>query len=146
MSSRTDEPLRINSAPSWLHQTVLDGQPVAGLARAFVRHHLAEHRLFHLVDLVGLVAIRFTTDDSLGGRRRVVTMSLSQTDDVVFLRVDEAATFSGSDGATVVDESIGSGVFGLLTLQWGVSRTTSETTGLWASFDAHKHKPRVTGR
>jgi hypothetical protein len=137
----------VNLAPYWLHQTVLDGRPIGGLARAFVRHHLAGHRMFHLVDLVSLVAVRFTTspDNSFVGNGDVLTLSLSQRDAVVVLRVDDTASIASKAERTAaaVDESIGSGVFGLLTLQWGVRRIAKEARGLWATFDAHRHKQHV---
>ncbi len=135
------EPLHVNATPSWSHRTVLDGQPIAGLARAYVRHHLAAHRMFHLVDLVSLVTVRLATD-SFARRSQVVALSLSQTDHLVLLRMDDASLTPGAEetSAATVDESIGTGVFGLLTLQWGVSRIADEARGLWATFDAHRHK------
>jgi hypothetical protein len=137
----TDGLLTVNASPFWSHQTVLDGQPVGGLARAFVRHHLAAHRLFHLVDLVSLVAVRLTTDGSLARDGRVMMLTLSQTDAVVLLRVDDASPVCSAEevSASAVDESVGSGLFGILTLQWGVRRVADEAKGLWASFDAHRH-------
>jgi hypothetical protein len=129
---------------SWSHQTVLDGHPVAGLARAFVRRHLVAHRMFHLVDLVSLVTVKLSAE-SLALHAKVVTLSLSQTDDVVLLRFIDGSlaseTVEMSNAA--IDEGIGSGVFGLLTLQWGVSRVADEPRGLWATFDAHRHKQQT---
>ena len=141
MAIEAAAPLHVNDAPSWSHQTVLDGQPIGSLARGFVRHHLAAHRLFHLVDIVSLVTVRLATD-SFARRSQVVALSLSQTDHVVLLRMDDASLVSGTveTSPATVDESIGTGVFGLLTLQWGVSRIADEARGLWASFDAHRHK------
>ncbi len=135
------EPPRVNAAPYWSHQTVLDGQPIGSLARAVVRRHLAAHRLFHLVDIVSLVTVRLATD-SFARRSQVVALSLSQTDHVVLLRMDDASLAAAAEetSAGTVDESIGAGVFGLLTLQWGVSRIADEARGLWASFVAHRHK------
>lgn len=142
MSSRIDESLQVIHAPCWSHQTVLDGQPIAAVARAFVRHHLTAHRMFHLVDLVSVVTVKLTSNDTFVRSDQVLTLSLSQTDAVVLLRLDETSIEAHPEAAwgPAVDESIGTGVFGLLTLQWGVRRIANEATGLWATFDAHRHK------
>ena len=139
MAIDTAGPLQVNATPYWSHQTVLDRQPVGSLARAFVRHHLAAHRLFHLVDIVSLVTVKLTGIGSFA-RDSPLTLSLSQTDAVVLLRIDDTSLTAQAEGTPVVDESIGTGVFGLLTLQWGVSRIADEAKGLWATFDAHRHK------
>ena len=142
MSELTDESLPVDLAPFWFHQTVLDGQPIAVLARAFVRHHLAAHRMFHLMDLVSLVAVRLSGSAALEHRGQIRTLSLSQTDAVVLLRVDDSERAARAEKASMapVDECVGTGVFGLLTLQWGVSRIGDEAQGWWATFDAHRHK------
>jgi hypothetical protein len=144
MATGTDAALQRTSAPVWSYQTILDGQPIGELAREFARHHLAAHRLYHLLDIVGLVAGRLTGSDAFAYRGSVLTLSLSQTDAVVLVRLDDRSPAALDAQAppipAVEDESVGTGVYGLLTLQWGVSRVSDEAKGLWVSFDAHRHK------
>lgn len=129
-----------HTAPEWAHDVVLDARPPSTYARAFVRHHLVAHRLFHLVDVVGMVAVRLTGDGLLRSRAPLA-MSLSRIDSLVALRVGDASDqWAPHFSAGAVDAAYGAGVMGVLTLQWGVSHRDAEPIGLWATFDARHYR------
>jgi hypothetical protein len=114
-------------SPEWVHETVLDSEPPTALARAFVRQHLAGHRLFHLVDTVGAVAVSLTSDRSTR-TREPLTLTLSKTGTVVSLTVEDT---SGQWAATEApaeagDPEYGANRVGLVILHWGVTRHDDE--------------------
>jgi anti-sigma regulatory factor (Ser/Thr protein kinase) len=54
---------------SWSHETTLEASPIsASRARAFVSHHLADHRLPHLIAPVRLVVSELATNAVVHGR------------------------------------------------------------------------------
>src|SRR5215211_6560656 len=88
MSTQIDGPVTgAVTAPEWTHTTRLDAKPPSVMACAYVAHHLVEHRLFELVDVVRVVAGELVASSALRGRTPL-TLTLSLATPLVILRVD----------------------------------------------------------
>lgn len=124
----------------WSHRTVLDCRPPGALAEAAVRHYLVAHRHFHVVDVVSMAAVKLASHAVLDNGAPL-TLTLSEVDAVVVLRVDNSsASWAATQAAPVPYSSCGSVDVGLLTLRWGVSSQGDAVTGLWATVDARRHR------
>lgn len=125
------------TTPEWAHETVIRGGSPRAMARAFVctTLGLGGHGLFHLVDLVQLVACELAANKTR--RAAPVTMRMSKTGDVVRLEVHEAPSLTPAPvmSGPAGEAWHGSRFIELLSLQWG-STSAAETTILWVTFDA----------
>jgi anti-sigma regulatory factor (Ser/Thr protein kinase) len=122
----------------WCHETSLSAEPrSAGRARAFVVHHLSEHRLDHLVEPVRLIASELATN-AVVHARTAFTVTLSQWDNVVTLSVEDAQPTQvltvpawpdpladHGRGLTIVDQ---------MSDKWGFSTDPRGGKSVWASF------------
>src|SRR3954451_8939479 len=127
------------AADEWRHSCQLAADPrSASRARAFVCHHLVEHRLFHLVDTVRLVASELATN-------AVVHAQSSST--VTLLRSGSAVELHLTDGSSKepsrrpLSDDLRTGGYGLrildaLSVEWGVIQRAGETKTVWVTFDA----------
>jgi hypothetical protein len=139
-----DEPAGVDAdaAVEWLHETVLRFDPPHAFARAFAQHHLLEHRLFHLVDVVRVVAGELAAQPVVG-RLGLVRMMLAKYGPLVVLRVVAGSTTITDPPHAGRDAGCGSGAVGLLSLEWGVSVGDDGISGLWATFDTERHQHAV---
>jgi anti-sigma regulatory factor (Ser/Thr protein kinase) len=121
----------------WSYDTRLSADPRSpARARAFVVHHLVEHRLLTLVDPVRLVASELATN-ALVHAQTSFTLTLSQRDHVVTLSVkDEQPTRVPSLAAPEVLAEHGHGlrIVDLMSGSWGVSTDPHGAKLVWASF------------
>jgi anti-sigma regulatory factor (Ser/Thr protein kinase) len=122
----------------WSHDVRLDAEPQsAAKARAFVRRHLTENRLPHLVDTVLLVACELITNGIVHARTPL-TLTLSRTETVVTLSVqDESSKAPLARRFTQVREGgYGLGIVDVCSLAWGVDTTDAGSSKtVWATFD-----------
>jgi hypothetical protein len=136
--------LRAEDHLDWSHEIVLNTEPPVALARLFVCHHLIGNGIFHLVDVVRVVAGEFAVNAVLRANPPL-TLSLSRVQRLVRLRID-----TGSSEGPVTDRPLdgygayGSRVVGLLSTDAGVRCTGDDVVGLWATFDARRHQHAVT--
>jgi hypothetical protein len=120
----------------WSHGTTLEATPISAAgARAFVSHHLVEHRLLHLVDPVRLVTSEMATTALVHGRKPFV-VTLSRQNDTVRVTVCDESAWIASRAS---DEMLRNGGRGLaivkvLSHDWGVITDVGSKT-VWASFD-----------
>ena len=122
----------------WCHETSLvqDTRSPAR-ARAFVVHHLGEHRLHHLVEPVRLTASELATN-AVVHARTAFTVTLSQWDNVVTLSVeDEQPTQAltvpvGPD--LLADHGRGLRIVDQISDKWGVATDPCGGKLVWASF------------
>jgi anti-sigma regulatory factor (Ser/Thr protein kinase) len=123
--------------PDWCHQTTLSADPLSpARARAFVVHHLVEHRRLSLVDPVRLVASELATNAVLHARTDF-TVTLLQRDDVVTLKVeDDLPTRLPDLGAPAMLDEHGHGmrIVDRMSQSWGVSSDPGGGKLVWASF------------
>lgn len=121
--------------PNWSHATRLDASPTsASQARAFVCHHLVDHRLLHLVDPMRLVASELATN-ALVHAQTAFTVTLSETNETVLLTVRDDSMSVPVQGDRDIREPGGMGlkIVGLLSHDWGVSMKDG-SKAVWASF------------
>lgn len=121
--------------PNWSHATRLDASPTsASQARAFVCHHLVDHRLLHLVDPMRLVASELATN-ALVHAQAAFTVTLSDANETVLLTVRDDSKSIPVLGDRDVMETGGMGlkIVDLLSHDWGVS-VEDGSKAVWASF------------
>jgi hypothetical protein len=127
------------TAPEWTHTTRLDAKPPAAMACAYVSHHLVEHRLFELVDVVRVVAGELVASSALRGRSPL-TLTLSLATPLVILRVDTEPAAGALVPNASWDAAYGSRIVGLLSLAWGARCDEGVVVGLWATFDGRRRR------
>ena len=119
----------------WSHQTVLAAVAVsASAARDFVRGHLVDHNLAHLVGDVELVASELATN-ALVHARTAFTVILEAFEGVVLLQVLDG---SQAGPELVAARSLDTGGRGVAIVEslsgnWGVS-TRAHGKSVWAEF------------
>ena len=126
----------MGSSTFWSHQTRLPAEPLsASRARAFVSHHLVEHRLMQPVNPLRLVASELATNALLHAGTPF-TVTLSETDNAVRLAVkDDSSAPPGPRAPQVMD--MGGhrlAIVGVLSQHWGVSTDHRGAKTVWACF------------
>ena len=125
-----------DNKPDWSHATRLEATPIsAGQARAFVSHHLVEHRLVYLVDAVRLVASELATN-ALVHAQTAFSITLAAVEETVVLTVrDDSASLPTRRAAQAMD-STGRGleIVDIVSLDWGLDEDGAGSKAVWASF------------
>ena len=122
--------------PDWSHTTTLEATPIsASQARAFITHHLVEHRLLYLVDPVRLVASELATN-ALVHAQTSFSVTLSASDTRVLLTVrDHSLAFPERRAPHALDEAgRGLEVVDMVSLEWGINEDGAGSKSVWASF------------
>lgn len=122
--------------PDWSHTITLEATPItASLARAFVTHHLVDHRLLYLVDPVRLVASELATN-ALVHAQTVFSVTLSASDTRVLLTVrDHSLTLPERHAPQSLDETgRGLEIVDMVSLEWGFNEDGAGSKAVWASF------------
>ena len=130
------------AVPTWSHRTTLEATPIsASQARAFVSHHLIDHRLLYLVDPVRLVVSELATNALVHGQTPFV-VTLSREDHTVRLTVRDHSEWVASRGPAMVLPvgGRGLGIVNVLSRDWGVARAEGSKT-VWALFDTREERP-----
>lgn len=131
----------VDAVPSWSHGITLEDTPIsASQARAFVSHHLVDHRLLYLVDPVRLVVSELATNALVHGHTPFV-VNLSREDHTVRLTVRDDSDWVASRGPTQVLPAGGRGlgIVNALCRDWGVARAEGSKT-VWALFDTRERR------
>jgi anti-sigma regulatory factor (Ser/Thr protein kinase) len=127
---------------SWSHGTTLENAPIsASAARAFVCHHLVDHRLLNLVDPVRLVVSELATNALVHGQTPF-SVGLSRENDTVRVTVSDETEWVASSGPDEVlpDRGRGLGIVKGLSCDWGIITGQGSKT-VWASFDTRTASP-----
>ena len=123
----------------WSHEAVLDAEPgSAAKARAFVVHHLVEHRLLYLVDDVRVVASELAANAVLHARTAFsVTLEGGVRSVLLTVRDGFPTPLEVSRAAPHVWASRGRGlvIVNVVSESWGVTGWEGNTKSVWASFD-----------
>jgi hypothetical protein len=133
----------------WSYETTLPGEPgSAWRARAFVSRHLLAHRLPHLVDPVRLTASELATQAVV--RQDEFTMTLSELDDIVLLRVRHGPAPPAPE-ATPEQEphsvaALSLKIVALVSLDCGVELDPQGVETAWASFARRRVRRPVSRR
>ena len=125
----------VGNTANWSHGTRLEATPIsASEARAFVCHHLVDHRLLYLVDPIRLVASELATNALLHAQT-AFTVTLSAVNERVMLSVRDDSSSVPVRGAhhLMHSDGRGLGIVALMSLDWGVSVDDGSKT-VWASF------------
>ena len=123
--------------PNWCHETSLPAEPTsARRARAFVIHHLVEHRLMYLLDPVRLITSELTTN-AIQHAHTAFTVTLKGFDDVVVVTVEDFLMLN--PGRSVPPQVLatsgrGLGIVEVLSDEWGVVNDRPGSKTVWASF------------
>jgi anti-sigma regulatory factor (Ser/Thr protein kinase) len=123
-------------AGNWSHQATFEASPIsASQARAFVSHHLVDHRLLYLVDPVRLVASELATN-ALVHAQTAFSVTLSASDQTVLLTVRDNSLALPTRRAAQAMYPSGRGleIVGIVSLDWGVSDNGAGAKAVWASF------------
>jgi anti-sigma regulatory factor (Ser/Thr protein kinase) len=125
--------------PLWSHQTVLAADAgSAARARAFVVHHLVEHRLLYLVDDVRLVASELATN-ALVHAQTAFTVILEGRENSVLLTVRDGSPMAPGPSLGVPPgmDIAGRGllIVNLMSQTWGVADQDGTAKSVWASFE-----------
>jgi hypothetical protein len=123
-------------AADWSHSASLPAEPgSASRARAFVCHHLVEHRVMRLVDPVRLVVSELATD-AVARARTSFTLTLSGVGATVLLEVHDDPSASPQAGVSRVMDTDGHAltIIGVLSRHWGVSTDQNGVKTVWAIF------------
>jgi hypothetical protein len=112
----------------------------AAKARAFVCHHLIEHRLLHLVDTVRLVASEQAIDATVYARTPS-TFTLSRSGSVIPLLLTDGSTSAPARRPLPGEQALSPGARGLSTLdalsvEWGIFAGPDGSRTIWSRFDA----------
>jgi anti-sigma regulatory factor (Ser/Thr protein kinase) len=122
---------------SWSYEITLGDQLVsASRARAFVRHHLAEHHLAHLSDDVELVVTEFATNVVLHAHT-VFTVSLHAFEQTLVLAVaDGSQDWPARAVAADVFDTHGRGltIVDHVCRDWGTQPLPTGGKSVWAEF------------
>ena len=144
MSISADDQLRADGRLEWSRDIILNGEPSIALARSFVCQQLVQHRLYHLVDVARVVAGEFAAYGALYADPPL-TLTVSKMPPWVLLRVD-----IGSDEGRVTarpldawDSTRRSRVVDRLSVDWGARCERDTVVGLWATFDARRHRHAI---
>ena len=123
----------------WSHETSIRREQPKAMARAFVGTTLGlgGHGLFHLVDIVQLVACELAAN-ATAHAHPPVTMTLSKTGEVIRL-VAHGPSAPEPDSPNGAADAYGSRLIQLLSLQWG-SFSEHGNDGVWVTFDACPHE------
>ena len=135
LSEATGEEMA-DSKLHWSHTAVFEASPTcASQARAFVSHHLVDHRLLYLVDPVRLVASELATN-ALVHAQTAFNVTLSASDARVLLRVqNHSLALPERRTAQAVDAtSLGLEIVGIISLEWGINGDETGLNEVWASF------------
>ena len=122
--------------PHWSHTTRLEATPIsAHRARAFVLHHLVDHRLLQLADPVRLVASELATN-ALVHAQTAFSVTLSADEQAVLLTVtDNSASPLARRTAQAMDASgRGLEIVDIVSTEWGVKEDEAGSKAVWASF------------
>jgi anti-sigma regulatory factor (Ser/Thr protein kinase) len=123
-------------APDWSHQASFEASPVsASRARAFVSHHLIDHRLLYLVDPVRLVASELATN-ALVHAQTVFNVTLAAWEKTVLLTVRDGSLALPSPRVARAMDLSGRGleIVGIVAQEWGVEEDRGGSKSIWASF------------
>ena len=121
---------------NWSYQATFEASPIsASRARAFVTHHLVDHRLLYLVDPVRLVASELATN-ALVHAQTAFTVTLSATDETVLLTVrDDSLALPERRVAQALDATgLGLEIVDIVSLAWGIDEDEAGSNAVWASF------------
>jgi anti-sigma regulatory factor (Ser/Thr protein kinase) len=134
----------MEQATLWSHQTVLEAEAgSAARARAFVVHHLVEHRLLYLVDDVRLVASELATN-AIVHARTAFTVILAGRESSVLLTVRDGSPIAPAPPLAAPDgmRMAGRGllIVNLMSQTWGVADQRGAAKSVWASFET---RPRA---
>ncbi|GAB2876386.1 ATP-binding protein [Nocardioides pacificus] len=124
------------SAPEWSHSTTRDALPIsASQVRAFVTHHLVDHRLPYLVDPVRLVASELATN-ALVHAQTAFSVTLAASDTRVLLTVRDRSLVLPERRAAHATDNTGRGlqIVDIVSLEWGISEDGAGSKEVWASF------------
>lgn len=121
----------------WSHTTTLEATPIsASQARAFVTHHLVDHRLLHLVDPVRLVASELATNALVHAQTAFsVTLSASDTRVLLTVRDHSLAPPERRAPQALADAGRGLEIVDMVSLKWGINEDGARSKAVWASFD-----------
>ena len=122
--------------PDWSHTSTLEATPVsASQARAFVTHHLVDHRLLYLVDPVRVVASELATN-ALVHAQTTFSVTLSASDARVLLTVrDHSPALPERRAPHALDETgRGLEIVDMVSLEWGFTEDGTGSKAVWASF------------
>jgi anti-sigma regulatory factor (Ser/Thr protein kinase) len=130
----------------WCHETRLAADVMSpARARAFVVHHLVEHRLLSVADHVRLVASELMTNAVVHAQTESI-VTLSAREDVVTLTVEDAQPTHVprvTSPTVLAEDGYGLRIVDLLSQSWGVSTDPSGAKLVWASFAASRHGPFI---
>jgi anti-sigma regulatory factor (Ser/Thr protein kinase) len=122
----------------WSHETVVAADTgCAARTRAFVVHHLIEHRLPYLVDEVRLVASELATNAVVHAQTSF-TVTLEGREDSVLLTVQDGSRTARAPSRSALHElgmtGLGLVVVNLISETWGVAGDDGTTGSVWACF------------
>ena len=128
----------MGTCTDWSHDLELAVQPVsASVARDFVRHHLAAHRLAHLTDDVTLVVSALATN-AMTHAQTPFRVSLQVLEQTLLLTVEDGSRTGPVPIAARVLDTSGRGltIVALLSRSWGADAHPDGGKSVWAEFDA----------
>jgi hypothetical protein len=115
----------------WSHEVDLAADAgSAAKARAFVVHHLVEHRLLYLVDEVRLVASELATN-AVVEAQTAFTVTLEGCEHSVLLTVRGAPETTRAVGVA----GLGRVIVNLMSENWGIAGEDGATGSVWVSFE-----------
>jgi anti-sigma regulatory factor (Ser/Thr protein kinase) len=120
----------------WSHRATFEASPIsASQVRAFVCHHLADHRLLYLVDPVRLVASELATN-ALVHAQTAFSVTLEIADQTVLLTVrDDSLALPTRRAAQAMDPwGRGLAIVDIVSHDWGVDEDGAGSKAVWASF------------
>jgi anti-sigma regulatory factor (Ser/Thr protein kinase) len=130
----------MDSKTIWSHKTNFEATPIsASEARAFVSHHLVDHRLLYLVESVRLVASELATN-ALVHAQTTFSVTLSGSDNEVVLTVWDDSQALPERRASQVLNASGRGleIVDIVSQAWGINQDEAGSKGVWASFALRK--------
>ena len=130
------------TVPEWTYASRFECEGrSAARARAFVSHHLIEHRLLRLVEPVRTAASELAAN-AIVHARTPFTVTLSGSGSLVELCVADSAVQTPVrppvQGAVLVMAEGGRGlhIIAALSRDWGFATAENNTKSVWATFDA----------
>lgn len=136
MTSQDWDSETTGTKPDWWHTSTLEATPIsASQARAFVTHHLVDHRLLYLVDPVRVVASELATN-ALVHAQTAFSVTLSASDTMVLLTVrDHSLALPERRAPHALDETgRGLEITDIVSLEWGFNEDGARSKAVWASF------------
>ena len=128
----------MDTSSTWFHANTFPAQPVSARhARAFVAACLIEHRVWHLVDPVRVVASELATSALMHGSAPF-TMTLSANAEVVVLTLGQDGAHVPTQRSSSEDDLLGArrAIVEVLSRSWGVTMAGDGGRELWAIFPA----------